>query len=105
MIVRFSSPYSLWRYASVKELIRELDLARDSTRTVSLIQISAWDRGSQPILSSRDQGIVQLAIDARGLKQIYRIKEYPEYRRSSQFLYITGEAQQLSGIEVHFNVS
>lgn len=105
MTIQFSRPLSLWRYASVTTLARELDRAQDSLQAIPLNKIAYWDRGSRPILSSRDQGIVQLAIDARGLKQICRIKEYPEYRRSSQFLYITGEAQQLSGIEVHFNVS
>uniref|UniRef100_A0A0B7K4C9 Uncharacterized protein n=1 Tax=Bionectria ochroleuca TaxID=29856 RepID=A0A0B7K4C9_BIOOC len=104
MTIQFSRPLSLWRYASVTTLARELDRAQDSLKAIPLNKIAYWDRGSRPILSSRDQGIVQLAIDARGLKQIYRIKEYPEYRRSSQFLYITGEAQQLSGIEVHFNL-
>jgi hypothetical protein len=111
MVVQLCGPnLSLWRYASSIKLVKELELAQNSSIILPLVEIESWHRGTQPRLSNdRHRGVIRLTIDARGLKAICRFFNPPESgafsTHYSRFLYIFRQATQVYSAKVQFNVS
>ncbi|KAK1252819.1 hypothetical protein MKX08_004006 [Trichoderma sp. CBMAI-0020] len=79
LIQSHSREHILWRFCSVLQLLRDLELAQTlETATYPLPKVLSWSRGEAPKLVE-DQSLagplVALTIDARGLKSIQRISE------------------------------
>ncbi|CAH0059230.1 unnamed protein product, partial [Clonostachys solani] len=110
MVVQRCGPHlSLWRYTSSIKLIKELELAQNSSIILPLVDIQSWHRGTQPRLSNeRHSGIIRLTIDARGLRAICRFSNPLEPRplstHSSYFLYIFRQATQVYNTKVQFDI-
>ncbi|UKZ60298.1 uncharacterized protein TrAtP1_001578 [Trichoderma atroviride] len=79
LIQSHSREHILWRFCSILQLLRDLELAETlETATYPLPKVLSWSRGEAPKLV-QDQSLagpwITLTIDARGIKSIQRISE------------------------------
>jgi hypothetical protein len=114
MIRSHCEKHIIWRFGSVAELVDTLDGA-DTLAPVSLPlrRISAWERGSSPIMS-RDalepimRPFIRLTIDYRGLQRIERLAELPTSdsapSETSAYAFEVDSKEVDDSTKVHFQV-
>ncbi|CAH0046409.1 unnamed protein product [Clonostachys solani] len=116
----------LWRYTTVCELARQINWAPSFAGTLPLGEIHGWSRTQEPtVLQSLNDGqpleahtnsaqlraakssneqYILLVIDSQGLRDIVRLHELVDRRRSrsEKLRYISGPVESFSGFSVDF---
>lgn len=108
MVRDFARPSTLWRFASVLNLVASLSVDPFSTmESIPLSDISSWERGSAPTTSpAGNDPVIRLTIDSRGLRMIERLPEMPnpaEFRTDS-FAYAVEHEQVFKGVTADFSL-
>ncbi|KAH6984428.1 hypothetical protein BKA56DRAFT_654838 [Ilyonectria sp. MPI-CAGE-AT-0026] len=95
----------IWRYASLLDRLRMLSKADFQLSSLSLREISSWERGGLPtVLTGRSRGIIRLTIDSQGLSKIERLRERPNHQAGSStaLAYVVEPEKRLGNITVDF---
>ncbi|KAF5609153.1 uncharacterized protein FSUBG_4163 [Fusarium subglutinans] len=119
-MVRFYIPNNLlWRYSLIQNISEEMsrpfqnpfEPQHDATR-FALAAVKAWKRELKVADTTRDESesepfIVRLTVDCLGLKEIQRLKDWPEYNhiRSNTCAYVFFTQGQANGSFISFKVS
>lgn len=104
----FARPSTLWRFASVLDLVEELSQESfDLMESIPLNLISSWDRGSKPVLELDNSAnpFIRLVIDSRGLRHIQRLSEMPQPAegRTDSYAYVLEHEFIFKGVTADFN--
>lgn len=108
MVRDFARPSTLWRFASVLDLVESLSVDKYNTmNSIPLSDIKSWDRGSVPTLSAgTNDPIIRLTVDSRGLRTIERLPEMPAPTelRTDYYAYVVEHEQVFKEVTADFNL-
>lgn len=105
LIHDYSRLGTIWQYASLLERFKMFSKADTQLRSLSLREISFWERGGLPtVLTDRSRGTIRLTIDSQGLSKIERLRERPNHQTGSSnaLAYVVEPEKRLGNITVDF---
>ncbi|KAH6988524.1 hypothetical protein EDB80DRAFT_782172 [Ilyonectria destructans] len=84
LIHDYSRLEMIWRYASLLDRLEMFSKADTQLRSLSLREISMWERGGLPtVLADRCRGVIRLTIDSQGLNKIELLRQRPNHQAGS----------------------
>lgn len=105
LIHDYSRLGTIWRYAALLARLRKFSKADTQLRSLSLREMSFWERGGLPtVITGRSRGVIRLTIDSQGLSKIERLSERPNHQAGSSkaLAYVVEPERRLGKITVDF---
>lgn len=113
LIRSYSRESPFWRYSNVQDVAERffngyIASATTTFQSFPLHEISAWERGSEPLLATNtiQLPIIRLLVDSYGIGKLERLPNWPRHTapRSDTHVYAFLDESRAKGFSMHFKV-
>lgn len=113
LIRSYSRESPFWRYTIVQDVAERSSSHQTASATTtfqsfSLRKISAWERGSEPLLATdtSQPPIIRLLVDSHGIGKLERLTDWPRHTasRSDTRVYAFLDESRAEGFSMQFKV-